>query len=41
MKFEKIDGVQHVIIEDNDVVSITTPDALGSSSLTLKIVKVS
>lgn len=36
MKFEKIDGVQYIILEENDKICITTPDELYKKRVEIK-----
>lgn len=36
MKFERIDGVQHIVLEENDRICITTPDKLNKTQVEIK-----
>ena len=36
MKFENIDGVQHIILEENDKISLKTEDAFASGSINVE-----
>lgn len=36
MKFEKIDGVQYIVLEENDRICITTPDELDKTQVEIK-----
>ena len=36
MKFEKIDGVQYIVLENNDEICITTPDSYDNKKIEIK-----
>ena len=36
MRFEKIDGIQHVILEENDKLCLTTSTALGNGAIAIE-----
>ena len=37
MKLEKIDGVQYIVLEKNDIVCITTPNELKQKKIEIKV----